>query len=125
MPDNKFTPKPVAEYPFICSRCGELAGFVQLFGNANAAKLVRTSFTSRLTGIVEPASFERLQHAIIKGDARALYELDLEFAPFYCAKCNKSFCGAHWKRWDVFDPDGWHDSIRGVCPEGHERMLED
>jgi hypothetical protein len=28
-------------------------------------------------------------------------------------------------RWSVFDDDGWHDSIRGRCPHGHERMLED
>jgi hypothetical protein len=28
-------------------------------------------------------------------------------------------------RWDVFDDDDWHDSVRGLCPERHERMLED
>jgi hypothetical protein len=45
--------------------------------------------------------------------------------PFFCPVCDKCYCGTHWKRWDVFDDDGWHDSIRGACPEGHERMLED
>ena len=38
-----------------------------------------------------------------------------------------SYCGAHWARWDVFDQGdpAHHDSIRGRCPVGHERMLED
>jgi hypothetical protein len=28
------------------------------------------------------------------------------------------------RRREVFE-DGLHDTIRGVCPEGHERMPED
>ena len=123
--DSKSPSTPVAEHRFGCSRCSESAGVVQLFGAENAAEIVRTSFTSRLTGRVAAASFEQLRRAIIGGDARALYRLDLEFAPFFCPQCNACFCGAHWWRWDVFDEDGWHDSIRGTCPEGHERMLED
>ncbi|MBE7463119.1 MAG: hypothetical protein HS116_06425 [Planctomycetes bacterium] len=26
---------------------------------------------------------------------------------------------------DEFDEVGWHDSIRGTCPNSNERMLED
>src|SRR6266852_6197538 len=97
---------PIAEHRFACCRCSELAGVVQLFGAQHDAEIVRTSFTSRLTGRVSPASFERLRQAIVNGDARALYSLDLEFAPFFCPQCNDCFCGGHWRRWDVFDEDG-------------------
>jgi hypothetical protein len=115
---------PVAEHHFGCSRCNESAGIVQLFGPQDNAKLVRTSFTSRLTTGVDAASFDDLRRAILAGDAAALYRHDLEFASFYCPQCNACFCGTHWRHWEVFD-DGFHDCIRGVCPEGHERMLED
>lgn len=72
-------------------------------------------------------AFERLRAALAAGDARDIFELDAEYAPFYCPTCGASYCAGHWDRWDVFDdeiPD-WHDSIRGRCPRGHERMLED
>lgn len=98
---------------------------LQLFGTESAGEIVRVSFTSRLTGPVGAASFETFRQHISAGDARALHTIDLELAPFFCPVCDKCYCGGHWKRWDVFDDDGWHDSIRGACPEGHERMLED
>lgn len=63
---------------------------------------------------------------IERGDAAALHAMDFEVTPFFCPACEACYCGDHWLRHDVFDPDdGWHDSIRGTCPQGHERMLED
>jgi hypothetical protein len=97
-----------------CSRCGKEAGKLTCAGG----ELRRESFTSVLTQRETPAA-----RAVI-GDARALYELDLELAPFYCPRCDRSYCGEHWASADVFE-DGMHDSIRGTCPEGHERLLED
>ena len=96
-----------------------------MFGTPNDSEVVRDSFTSRLTARIPAPAFEPLRQLIVKGDAEGLWSMDLEFAPFFCPVCRATFCGAHWKRWDVFDEDGWHDSIRGACPEGHERMLED
>ena len=37
----------------------------------------------------------------------------------------RTYCGAHWGTEDVFEDDYFHDRIRGTCPEGHARMLED
>jgi hypothetical protein len=76
---------------------------------------------------VTAGAFERLRAALAAGDAREVFELDPECAPFYCQECGATYCGDHWDRWDVFDEDdrNWHDSIRGRCPRGHERMLED
>jgi hypothetical protein len=116
---------PVAEYRFACSLCQQPAGDAKLYKTAHGAVIVRKSFTSRLEGRVELAEFEPLRSAISSGDAKALFEIDLEYAPFYCPQCASCFCGAHWRKWDVFEENGWHDSIRGACPHGHERLLED
>jgi hypothetical protein len=101
---------------------------VRLFGPAQRAEITRDSFTSRLTLRVDAGAFARVQRLIETGDVAGLYELDLEVASFYCPACRSSYCGDHWVRRDVFDDDEgftWHDSIRGRCPRGHERMLED
>ena len=92
------------------------------------AEIIRQSFTSRLTLRVDAAAFEPLREMILAGDVQRLYEFDLEVASFYCPVCRASYCGDHWKRRDVFDEEEgftWHDSIRGRCPSGHDRMLED
>ena len=102
-----------------------MAGAVQLFGAENNGEMVRSSFTSVMTVPVASESFARLRSIISAGDARSLFGLDFEYAPFFCPQCDACYCSDHWIRNDVFDDDGWHDSIRGTCPKGHERMLED
>ena len=98
----------------LCARCGKEAGTL----TCADGELRRVSFTSVLTQRETPAVRAAL------GSARALYELDFELVPFYCPACDRSYCGEHWSATDVFE-DGVHDSIRGTCPEGHERLLED
>ena len=100
---------------FACSVCGAAAGSIEV----GATELRRESFTSVLTQRLDARA------AAAAGDAAALFALDPELAPFYCPECRAVYCGDHWERWDVFDDDGWHDSIRGRCPRGHERLLED
>jgi len=79
----------------------------------------RETFTGTLT---QPEA-AAVRSAI--ASAAALYALDPELAPFYCHECDHTYCGDHWCRRDVFEDDFFHDSIRGTCPEGHTRMLED
>jgi len=62
--------------------------------------------------------------AVGAGDAQPLYEIDLEYAPFWCPKCDASYCARHWVTWSLFD-DGFFDETRGRCPAGHERRLVD
>jgi hypothetical protein len=112
---------------FACAACGAPAGSLTLEGGRDSAHVLRESFTSMLTRAVGRDEFEPLRAALSGDDARALHALDVELAPFYCPDCDATYCGEHWVRWDVFDDDdpGWHDSARGRCPHGHERMLED
>lgn len=113
---------------FMCSICSLEAGSITLTQTEEGHQIVRDSFTSKLTSRIAPSDLADVIEAIKHGSAKDLYRCDLEYAPFYCPSCDASYCGAHWGRRDVFDNDGgfvWHDSIRGRCPEGHERMLED
>jgi predicted RNA-binding Zn-ribbon protein involved in translation (DUF1610 family) len=98
-----------------CSRCENVAATLSC---ANGT-LTRETFTGTLSQRETP----RVRAAI--GDARALHALDPELAPFHCPACGRTYCGDHWRVEDVFDEDGFHDAIRGTCPEGHERLLED
>jgi hypothetical protein len=107
---------------FACSRCEKVAGTVWLESDVQVA---RASFTSRLWLQIKPGQLRALRAALRDRDVRALFAIEAELAPFWCPPCEAAYCGAHWARWPVFDDDGWHDSIRGRCPEGHERMLED
>ena len=109
----------------VCVHVGRAIHYCELC-NQEAAKLTcaegefrRETFTGTLTQAETPA----VRAAI--ADAAALHALDPELAPFYCPDCRRTYCGAHWVTEDVFEDDYFHDSIRGTCPEGHARMLED
>ena len=102
---------------FACSLCGAVAGTVTVAGG----ELRRESFTGVM---MRPAPAEPLPE-----DPAELFALDFELAPFWCPECRAVYCGEHWRSWMEFENEedlpAWMDSIRGVCPEGHERMLED
>ncbi len=68
---------------------------------------------------------ETIKEILTKENWRDLYDFDHELNPWYCPECERMYAGKLWKPYDVFDDDGWHDSIRGRCPKGHDRMLED
>ena len=107
---------------FACRLCERVAGTVWAGRDKGGAC---ESFTGRLWMALQPGRRAALHTALRAGDPAALYAVDLELAPFWCPKCEASYCGEHWVRWSVFDDDGWHDSVRGRCPHGHERMLQD
>lgn len=67
---------------------------------------------------------EEVAAALETGNAAALYALDREYTPFWCPRCDASYCRDHFQTYEVYD-DGFFDCIRGVCPEGHERTLAD
>jgi hypothetical protein len=73
---------------------------------------------------LEPETAEAVWKAVDAGDAPALFHVDREFAPFWCPECAESYCGEHYRHWDVYDGP-FFDCVRGRCPRGHERMLID
>ena len=101
---------------YTCAICGGVAGTVEV----RDGELRRESFTGVL---LRPAPAVQ-----VPAGAAELFALDFELAPFWCPECEAVYCGEHWRSWMEFEDDpwpAWLDSIRGVCPEGHERMLED
>lgn len=76
---------------------------------------------SKAVGFVTPAT---VAVALAGPDAALLYAIDPELAPFWCPSCGASYCADHYRSWVTFD-EGFYDATYGVCPEGHERMLDD
>ena len=62
--------------------------------------------------------------ALESGDPAALFAIDSEYAPFWCPVCRLSYCREHYRTSTFFD-EGFFDYIAGMCPQGHERKLED
>ena len=62
--------------------------------------------------------------ALESGDPAALFAIDSEYAPFWCPTCRLSYCREHYRTYTVLD-EGFFDYTGGICPEGHERKLED
>ena len=87
--------------------------------------LERTSFVSVLGRPVSPELANEIQRTVKEKAWWRLYQIDHELNPWYCPDCGEMYPGELWHRYDAFDPDGWHDSVRGRCPKGHERQLED
>jgi hypothetical protein len=114
----------VVSHAWACATCGGSAGSIRLDDDGETR---REASTGALTRRFTDPGIGKLRAALAAGDAAAVHALDPELAPWWCPVCGTSYCGDHWAHWDVFDEDDptWHDSIRGRCPEGHERMLED
>ena len=66
----------------------------------------------------------RLDAALRAGDVRSLYEMDIEYVPFWCRSCAKNYCRNCWVVWVVYD-ESFYDCTRGRCPMNHERTLDD
>src|SRR5215475_6108656 len=88
---------------FDCALCGQQAGTIRLGLRHGELWAYRESFTSNMECRVSPDAAVRLRSALAVADARAVYEIDIELASFYCPNCSASYCGEHWRRWDVFD----------------------
>ncbi len=119
-PDSNIRAEILAQHTFVCSVCGSSAGRVQIrlgevlvWGFCGAGRKLAAS------------EQEMVRAAVNGGDARALYACDPELAFFFCPSCKLCYCDQHWRHWDVIEEGGWFDCVRGICPQGHERILVD
>jgi hypothetical protein len=110
-PDPRLTPEPPGAPPGISTMLSRDAQLSIAGGPVTV--------TLGLVGV----PVEDVARALAEG-AAALYDLDPEFAPFWCPTCRAAYCGDHFEAWTLLD-DGFFDCIMGMCPERHERVLED
>lgn len=47
--------------------------------------------------------FDSTEQAVVKGNPRALYQVDTFWAPCYCPDCDRSYCAKHWSVTEVYD----------------------
>jgi hypothetical protein len=107
---------------YLCGKCGARAAEITVSGG----EVRREAHTGVMFMPVTPELGQRIAAAL--WDPAALLAINPELAPFWCPECAASYCEDHWRREMVFDDDplpAWLDSIRGECPYGHERMVED
>ncbi|HEU4885532.1 MAG TPA: hypothetical protein VFT45_25030 [Longimicrobium sp.] len=120
-------PRAQATYP--CVRHGTQAGSLHLHRIEGRSEwlLVEEGFLGKTSRWLGAAAAERVARVLERADAAALYTLDLEYAPFYCPACDAVYCGECWRTFLVFADDlpGFLEETRGICPQGHERMLSD
>jgi hypothetical protein len=127
---------------FVCAHCGRDAATVSVrprgvgdpglaqapFGIDYDRVVVEAGTLSTSTGGTNvDAVLPAVLVAVVTGDPAALFAADFEMAPFWCPRCQASYCAEEWSRWPVYADDypGWFEELRGRCPAGHERMLRD
>jgi hypothetical protein len=73
---------------------------------------------------IGPVPIDAVAAALVSGDPAALFAIDSELAPFWCPACRASYCRDHYATVTLYD-EGYFECIRGTCPAGHVRTLED
>lgn len=121
---------PSVSATFGCDRCGARACTVTLLapfeadpqavsseaegGPPGIGSLWQDTFRLSVDGPVGATHYfgglatdvRRVESALTRSDAAALYAIDVEYMPAWCPDCKKSYCRACWKIWAEYD-DGY------------------
>jgi len=125
----------VVNATFHCHECSEVAAEIVFIPRGvddarasrlpiNHDRLVVSEFIGVVYAVVQSSSAEVVK-ALKDVDPFRLYEIDHEWAPFYCAHCRHSYCANHWRGLPSFEEGGWYDCTYGYCPSGHKRIIDD
>jgi hypothetical protein len=131
---------------FVCDECGQPAATVYFvppfvedprvedgsgYGDRAAGSIElqapRISIAGGPVPVTISAGGDSAQAAIAAlraNDARKLSNIDREYAPFWCFRCELSYCKNHWQTSTKYD-EGFFDCVEGVCPKGHRQVLLD
>ena len=85
-----------------CSICGNICAHMsfsitELSNKTKVFSVGLTGFTQQLSVIVTEPVYYQLKTLYQIGDSKKLYAFDLEFAPYYCPKCDLNYCSQHWR----------------------------
>ena len=121
IPDREPFYRTPADYVLLCSECDE--------------EIVRLGIKVKLLTISSPLRSYQLEiqgadyiaKKAVEGNLKRLHNIltkDFDGLDFYCPECDNVYCEKHWVLNPVWD-EGFYDYTEGICPEGHERILDD
>ncbi len=109
---------------YYCHQCRDICGDVTVYEESGITKINILKFSQELYANVEPKDVKDLIAYYKIDNLIRIYEIDKEFAIFFCPECYESYCSNCWDRMMTFD-EIYYDAEYGVCPKGHRRMLFD
>jgi hypothetical protein len=66
--------------------------------------------------------YEPVREALLNKDTAALYNMNRDWAPYYCPECGVNYHESNWHSRYLNDS---YSVLEGTCPQGHKRILED
>lgn len=108
----------------VCFRCGGLAAAltVDYESAGRGVTVTLDGFLVRKTSFLSVPAAEELADV---DDVELLRWLPPSFHGFFCRECGAAYCRACWTAGDPFwDSDGEYAGRAGVCPAGHESMID-
>ena len=111
-----------------CARCGGIAAAFSLVRPESSARqhgLQRNGFIGQVTKFGALDELHHLLEKIRSSDYVAVRRIDMDFVAFHCRECNRSYCERCWRIGPPEFDEGFYDLTRGVCPEGHEQIVDD
>ncbi len=115
-----------------CARCGNPAAVFTLFAAGEGEglwrdrdRLERAGFMGVVTKFGALESLTSLFNSLQRADYNILRGADADFVAFHCWTCAKSYCEHCWQIGPPVFDEGFYDYTSGVCPEGHEQVVDD
>ena len=113
-----------------CARCGAIAAEFSL--HAAAAErmpsrhgLQRIGFIGEVTKFGEGAQLRSMLEAIRAAEYAAARRVDADFIAFHCKECDRCYCKQCWQIGPPEFDEGFYDCTHGICPQGHEQIVDD
>jgi hypothetical protein len=127
-PPARVVQRSPESYALPCSVCGAAA--VEVHPAGSEEKILRGIICAGITRSVglDPARKEDIFRWLAAGDLAALHTyMEDKFdggLDAYCPACDRIYCRTHYNVREEFD-EGFYDCARGVCPQGHQRKIDD
>lgn len=109
----------------VLDAAGEEVGEVWFAWKQGQWHVGRTPFINSFEERLRYDECGKLAVAAVDKDWATLDAFHPELLPWFCRQCGCNYEEPAWCISERFEEDGWLDSYRGRCPEGHERMIAD
>ncbi|MBM4421998.1 MAG: hypothetical protein FJ030_01235 [Chloroflexi bacterium] len=115
-----------------CAQCGRPAAAftVHAAGEGDGLwrdhdRIERAGFMGVVIKFGSLESLAQLFETLRRHDYETLRRLDADFIAFHCWECGKDYCEQCWRIGPPEFDDGFYDCTMGICPAGHEQMVDD